>query len=191
MEPLPGLGCKAERQRVEVGLIGRGIVKTRMRPAAVVEVEIAADRSAGRWRCRSCWRSLSLIEFDALSQHLPGWPARRCAGRMLDCAAAMEMPPASNAAAESTVSLPSFMMKSFSLLGVFATLPTGANAGARGMFRIELLLPEKNTAQKHFAPRHQQPRQICNLASGSRSRFSCANSAASLGIFLGTSEPFG
>ena len=47
MESLPGLGCQAEWQLVEVGLIGCRRVKARMRPAVIVEVEIAADRRAG------------------------------------------------------------------------------------------------------------------------------------------------
>ena len=42
-----GLGCQAEGQRGEVGLIGCRAVKARMRSAAVVEVQVAADRSAG------------------------------------------------------------------------------------------------------------------------------------------------
>src|SRR6516162_1081079 len=37
---------RAERQRVEVGLIGRASVKARMRPMAVVEVDVAAERSS-------------------------------------------------------------------------------------------------------------------------------------------------
>src|SRR5262245_40536689 len=41
-----GLGRRAERQRVEVGLIGRASVKARMRPMAVVEVDVAAERSS-------------------------------------------------------------------------------------------------------------------------------------------------
>ena len=47
MERLPGLGCQAEWQRGEVGLIGRCVVKARMRSAAIVEVEVAADCGAG------------------------------------------------------------------------------------------------------------------------------------------------
>src|SRR6267142_5409014 len=44
--PLPGLGCHAEWQRGEVGLIRRAAVKTRMGTPAVIEVEISADRAA-------------------------------------------------------------------------------------------------------------------------------------------------
>ena len=47
MERLPRLGRHAERRLVEVGLIGCAPVKTRVRSAAVVEVEITADRCAG------------------------------------------------------------------------------------------------------------------------------------------------
>jgi len=43
MASLPGLGCHADGQRVEVGLIGCVAVKARVRPAAVVEVKIPAD----------------------------------------------------------------------------------------------------------------------------------------------------
>src|ERR1019366_5699832 len=44
---MPGLGCQAEGQRPEVGFIGCRAVKARMWPPAVVEVQVAADRSAG------------------------------------------------------------------------------------------------------------------------------------------------
>ena len=37
MEPLPGLGCHAEWQRGEVGLIRRAAVKTRMGTSAVIQ----------------------------------------------------------------------------------------------------------------------------------------------------------
>src|SRR5664280_1108919 len=40
---LPGLGCQAERQRVEVGLIRRAAVKARMWAPAIIEVQVAAD----------------------------------------------------------------------------------------------------------------------------------------------------
>ena len=46
MERLPGLGCRAERQWGEVGLIRRAAVKARMWAAAIVKVEITADRNA-------------------------------------------------------------------------------------------------------------------------------------------------
>jgi hypothetical protein len=79
-----------------------------------------------------------LIWFDALSQHLP-WAAapEEAAGAMFDCAAANDMPPASNAAAESTLSLPSFMTNP--LLGPLAILPTWSNASMQQTFPAELL----------------------------------------------------
>jgi hypothetical protein len=40
---LPGLGCQAERQRGEVGLIRGAAVKARMWPPAVVKVQITTD----------------------------------------------------------------------------------------------------------------------------------------------------
>jgi hypothetical protein len=43
----PGLSRPAEGQRVEVSLIGRALVKGRMRPPCIVEVEITADRLPG------------------------------------------------------------------------------------------------------------------------------------------------
>src|SRR5665811_849089 len=42
-----GVGYQAEGQRREVGFIGCRAVKARMWPPAVVEVQVAADRSAG------------------------------------------------------------------------------------------------------------------------------------------------
>src|ERR1700730_8100303 len=47
VEPLPGLGCQAEWQRGEVGLIGRAAVKARVWTPAIIKVQVAADRSAG------------------------------------------------------------------------------------------------------------------------------------------------
>src|SRR3954463_4425714 len=44
---MPGLSCQAEGQRVEVGLIGRRVLKARMRPATIVEVQVSANRTAG------------------------------------------------------------------------------------------------------------------------------------------------
>ena len=44
MERLPGLGRQAEWRLVEVGLIRCGVVKALVRSAAVVEIEISADR---------------------------------------------------------------------------------------------------------------------------------------------------
>jgi hypothetical protein len=37
VEPLPGLGRRAERRKIEVGLIRGAIVKARMRTAAIVQ----------------------------------------------------------------------------------------------------------------------------------------------------------
>src|SRR6478752_3793683 len=44
---LPGLGCQAERQRREVGVIGCYAVKARVWTSAIIRVQVAADRSAG------------------------------------------------------------------------------------------------------------------------------------------------
>src|SRR6476660_3307773 len=44
---LPGLGCKAERQRREVGVIGCYAFKARVWTSAIIKVQVAADRSAG------------------------------------------------------------------------------------------------------------------------------------------------
>ena len=46
MEHLPGLSCRAEGQLCEVSLIGCHAVKARMRASFIVELQIAADRSA-------------------------------------------------------------------------------------------------------------------------------------------------
>jgi hypothetical protein len=45
VESLPGLGCHADGQRVEVGLIGCVAVKARVRPAAIVEVKYPWGKS--------------------------------------------------------------------------------------------------------------------------------------------------
>ena len=47
MEPLPGLGCQAERQRREVGVIWCYAVKARVWTSAIIKVQVAAYRSAG------------------------------------------------------------------------------------------------------------------------------------------------
>jgi hypothetical protein len=47
VERLPGLGRQADWRLVEVGLIRCGAVKALVRSAAIVEVEISADRGAG------------------------------------------------------------------------------------------------------------------------------------------------
>jgi len=46
VERLPGLGRQAEWRLVEVGLIRCGVVKALVRSAAVLEIEISADRGA-------------------------------------------------------------------------------------------------------------------------------------------------
>jgi hypothetical protein len=52
---LPCLGCRAERLQVEVGLTRRVAIKTRMRPSAVIKVEISTDRSSSSHvaKCRA------------------------------------------------------------------------------------------------------------------------------------------
>jgi hypothetical protein len=43
---LPGLGRRAERRKIEVGLVRGAVVKARMRSAAMVEIEIPSDRAS-------------------------------------------------------------------------------------------------------------------------------------------------
>src|SRR5262249_55060684 len=64
-----GLGCQAEGQRGEVGLIGCGAVKARMWAPAVVEVEVTADRSA-RFAHAVVGSQIDLLVFDAAPQPL-------------------------------------------------------------------------------------------------------------------------
>src|SRR6266404_4169172 len=66
---LPGLGRQAERQRVEVGLIRRGAVKARMGSPAVVEVQVAPDRSTGIGRT-VVGPQIHLLVLDAAPQPL-------------------------------------------------------------------------------------------------------------------------
>jgi hypothetical protein len=66
---LPGLGCHAEGQRVEVGVIGCHAVKARMRTAVIVEVEIAANRTAGVGHAVVS-SEIQLLVFDAAPQSL-------------------------------------------------------------------------------------------------------------------------
>src|SRR5262245_26605909 len=68
-EPLPGLGCRAERQRAEVGLIGRASVKARMGPTAVIEVDVAAERSS-RLADAVVGPQIHLLVFDAAPEAL-------------------------------------------------------------------------------------------------------------------------
>src|SRR6202163_2976798 len=64
-----GLGCRAERQWGEVGLIRRAAVRARMWAAAIIKVEITADRNA-------CFADafvgpqIDLLVFDASPQPL-------------------------------------------------------------------------------------------------------------------------
>jgi hypothetical protein len=69
VEPLPALGCQAEWQRVEVGLIRGGVVKALVRPAAIVEVEVAADRGTGLADV-VIGPQIHLLVFDAAPQPL-------------------------------------------------------------------------------------------------------------------------
>src|SRR6516164_4208104 len=64
-----GLGCQAEGQRGEVGLIGCRAVKARMWAPAVVEVEVTADRSA-RFAHAVVGSQIDLLVFDAAPQPL-------------------------------------------------------------------------------------------------------------------------
>ena len=69
MERLPGLSCREPRQRVEVGLIGCPAVKARMRPPAVVEHQIPADRNAGL-RHAVVGSQIHLLVFDGSPEPL-------------------------------------------------------------------------------------------------------------------------
>jgi hypothetical protein len=69
VERLPWLGCHADGQRGEVSLIGRAPVKARVRSAAVVEVEIAANRFAGLGHA-VVDAEIHLLVFDAAPQPL-------------------------------------------------------------------------------------------------------------------------
>ena len=62
-----GLGCQAEWQRVEVGLIGCAAVKARMRSPAVVKLQIPADRTA-RLADGVVSPQIHLLVFDAAPQ---------------------------------------------------------------------------------------------------------------------------
>src|SRR4051794_3795800 len=79
-----------------------------------------------RWPL-AVWVDLSLTVLVAESQHLP-WAAAEVPGGLwvvgaCDCAAANEIPPANNAAAENALSFVSFMTFPF-VLGSLAFLPT-------------------------------------------------------------------
>jgi len=69
VEPLPGLGRRAERRKIEVGLIRGAVVKARMWATAIVEVEISADRAAGLADAFIS-SQIDLLVFDATPQPL-------------------------------------------------------------------------------------------------------------------------
>jgi hypothetical protein len=46
VERLPGLGRRAERRKIEVGLIRGAVVKARVRSSPVVKVEISTNRAS-------------------------------------------------------------------------------------------------------------------------------------------------
>ena len=69
MEPLPGLGRRAERRKIEVGLIRGAVVKARMWATAIVEVEISADRATGLADA-FIGSQIDLLVFDATPQPL-------------------------------------------------------------------------------------------------------------------------
>ena len=75
MERLPGLGRQAEWRLVEVGLIRCGVVKALVRAAAIVEIEISADRSAGLADV-VVGPQVYLLVFDAAPQPLDEHVAR-------------------------------------------------------------------------------------------------------------------
>src|SRR6478609_10503893 len=63
MEPLPGLGRRAERRKIEVGLIRSAVVKARMWATAIVEVEISALKG-GEWFRRGRLLMVSPVHGD-------------------------------------------------------------------------------------------------------------------------------
>ena len=67
MEPLPGLGRRAERRHGEVGLIGRGAVKALMWTLGIVEIQITADGAAG-FANAVIGPQIHLLVFDASPQ---------------------------------------------------------------------------------------------------------------------------
>ena len=73
-----GLGCHAEWQRGEVGLIRRAAVKTRMGTPAVIEVEISADRAA-RLADAVIGPQVHLLVFDAAPEPLDEHVVAPCA----------------------------------------------------------------------------------------------------------------
>lgn len=77
MELLPELGCRAERQRVEVSLIRGAAVKARVGTPAIVKGEVSAIEA----RASVVGAQIDLLIFDAAPQPLdehvvaPGAPA--------------------------------------------------------------------------------------------------------------------
>ena len=69
MEFCRGLGCHADGQRVEVGLIGCVAVKARVGPAAIVEVKIPADGSTS-FADAVVGAQIHLLVFDAAPEPL-------------------------------------------------------------------------------------------------------------------------
>ena len=63
MEPLPGLGRRAERRKIEVGLIRGAVVRAGMWATAIVEVEISALK-AGEWFRRGRLLMVSPVHGD-------------------------------------------------------------------------------------------------------------------------------
>ena len=69
MERLPGLGRRAERRKIEVGLIRGAVVKARMRSSPVVKVEISTNR-ASRLTDGFVGSQIDLLIFDAFPKPL-------------------------------------------------------------------------------------------------------------------------
>jgi len=69
VEPLPGLVRRAERRKIEVGLIRGAVVKARIWTAAIVEVEIPINRAL-RLTDGFIGSQIDLLRFDALPQPL-------------------------------------------------------------------------------------------------------------------------
>src|SRR6266446_2238110 len=64
-----GLSRRAERRKIEVGLIRGAVVKTRMRSSPVVKVEIPTNRASCLADC-FVGSQIDLLVFDALPQPL-------------------------------------------------------------------------------------------------------------------------
>src|SRR4030095_13143356 len=68
-ERLPGLGRRAERRKIEVGLIRGAVVKARMGTCAIVKGEIPTNR-ASRLSNGFVGSQIDLLVFDAFPQSL-------------------------------------------------------------------------------------------------------------------------